>query len=584
MHLYALLTSVADIFISYSSKDHVQAKQLSELLTSAGLSVWIDRQGIDASTSWSAEIVHAIDNCKALVVLLSTSSVRSRNVSREVSLAFERNKVILPLDLEAVALTDDLAYHLAGIQRAQITNLDHVIEVLGKTGFRATPTLQPAARPVDARKSLMVLPFDDLSPTADNQWFADGLVTELIGSLLHIKQLRIADQQASKEFKSYKGQLTVYAREMGIRYFIQGSVRKFGEQIKVSSSLLDIDTGEHLWQDTLKGTMGDIFDIQEQVARKVVEGLDLILTKEEEKIIEEKPTLNSEAYEFYLKGADYYNRQTLPDLTRALDHYLEATRLDPTFADAHLNVVSTALFSYGAYAREDRLIDLARTHITLAETLEGETAAIYRSRSQLARILGNYDEALHLAQRAVELDPNLASAYDTLGFALEQLSRMEEAVEAWSRLVELKPNSRLTYLNYFLGLAEIGDTDRLKEIGRETCRQYERYLRLTPDDPQAQSEYANILLVLGDRAAALEQARKAEEQESIGGIALYNLGCFYIEIGEYTSAIRALKRAIEKGFAAFDHVCSIDTLRDIPEYQALVAEINARRAKEKTSA
>jgi len=114
---------VADIFISYSSKDREQALQLIELLSSAGLSVWIDQSGIDIATSWSKEIVQAIDACKAFVVLLSPNSIVSKNVVREVALAFEKNKKILPLDLEPVALSEDLQYHLAGIQRPPKTNL-----------------------------------------------------------------------------------------------------------------------------------------------------------------------------------------------------------------------------------------------------------------------------------------------------------------------------------------------------------------------------------------------------------------------------------------------------------------------------
>ena len=108
---------MADIFISYSSKDRQQAEQLTELLASAGLSVWIDKQGIDAATSWSGEISKAIEDCKALVLLLSLTSIASENVRKEVSLAAERKKKILPLDLEPVTLPHDFAYHLAGIQR-----------------------------------------------------------------------------------------------------------------------------------------------------------------------------------------------------------------------------------------------------------------------------------------------------------------------------------------------------------------------------------------------------------------------------------------------------------------------------------
>jgi TolB-like protein len=234
---------LADIFISYSSKDREQALQLIELLSSAGLSVWIDQSGIDIATSWSKEIVQAITGCKAFVVLLSPNSILSENVVKEVSLAAERKKKILPLDLEPVSLPDELAYHLAGIQRAPMTNIDAIIRALGKLGFEATqaPTLK-LVKETDSRKSLMILPFEDLSPTADNGWFADGLAAELISALSHVKSLRVSDQQATKDYKRYQGTLPNYAKEMSIRYFIQGSVRKFGDQIKITSSILDIET------------------------------------------------------------------------------------------------------------------------------------------------------------------------------------------------------------------------------------------------------------------------------------------------------------------------------------------------------
>src|ERR1041385_1848051 len=157
-----------DIFISYSSKDREQAQLLTELLASAGLSVWIDQAGIEAATSWSEEIVNALDGCKAFIVMLSPSSIESKNVVREVALAFEKNKKILPLDLEPVELPASLQYHLAGLQRTAMTNIDAIIRALGKLGLEATklPELK-IVKETDSRKSLMILPFEDLSPTGD---------------------------------------------------------------------------------------------------------------------------------------------------------------------------------------------------------------------------------------------------------------------------------------------------------------------------------------------------------------------------------------------------------------------------------
>ena len=308
---YLCSPTVADIFISYSSKDRQQALQLIELLSSAGLSVWIDQSGIDIATSWSKEIVQAINGCKAFIVLISPNSITSENVVKEVSLAAERKKKILPLDLEPVGLPDDLAYHLAGIQRAPMTNIDSIIRAIGKLGLEATqaPTLK-LVKEMDSRKSMMILPFEDMSPTGDNGWFADGLASELISALSNVKALHVADAQATKEFKKYSGQLTSYAREMNIRYFVQGDVRKFGDNIKITTRLLDIESGDHLWQDSMKGTMDDIFDIQEKVAEKVVEGLKVHLGSDEKQKLAERGTENTDAYELYLKSLEYFNRQT----------------------------------------------------------------------------------------------------------------------------------------------------------------------------------------------------------------------------------------------------------------------------------
>src|ERR1041385_2059839 len=198
-----------DIFISYSSKDREQAQLLTELLASAGLSVWIDQAGIGAATSWSEEIVNALDACKAFIVMLSPSSIEAKDVIREVSLAFEKNKKILPLDLEPVSLPASMQYHLAGLQRTSMTNIDAIIRALGKLGLEATsaPQAPKIVKESDGRKSLMILPFEDLSPTGDNGWFADGIASELISALSNVKSLRVADPQATKEFNAYNGQL-----------------------------------------------------------------------------------------------------------------------------------------------------------------------------------------------------------------------------------------------------------------------------------------------------------------------------------------------------------------------------------------
>ena len=578
---------MADIFISYSSKDRKHAEQLTELLASAGLSVWIDQSALEVSTSWSAEIVDAISSCSAFIVLLSPNSIESHNVIKEVSLASEKRKKILPLDLEPITLPRELEYQLAGIHRTSMTNIDSIIRALGKLGLEATqaPTLK-LVKETDSRKSLMILPFEDLSPTADNQWFADGIVSELINALSNVKVLRLMDAQTTKEFKNFKGHLTTYAKEMGIRYFVQGDVRKFGDQIKISSRLLDIETGDHLWQDSLKGTMDDIFDIQETVAKNVVEGLNVILTKDEEKKLEEKPTENAEAYELYLKGGEYYARHTRSDLERALGLFEESVRLDPGFADAHLKIANTSLEYYRLYFRDSHLLTRAGEHIEQATSLLGESASIYRVCSFLARTLGNYEESLELALRSVELDPEFAGGYDALGFGYKSLGRREEAATAWERQVQLRENDRNAHFNYLIALDQLGATSRLASAAVQALPIYERYLRLTPDDLDARVNYAGILGMAGEHERSLAEAHSLESTEGLDGVALYNLACLYLHEGDPASGIRALRKSVGRGFLNIETLRrdpDLAPLRGTPEFEELMNELEEKIEIEKKS-
>ncbi len=430
-----------DIFISYSRKDSEQAEQLAELLGSAGLSCWIDKEGIDIATSWSKEIVQAIDQCSAFVVLLSASSNESTNVHKEVSLAAEKKKKILPLDLEPVALSEDLQYHLAGIQRAPMTNIDAVIRALGRLGLEATstPSIKLVHEP-DGRKSLMILPFEDLSPTADNAWFADGLATELISALSYVKALRVTDQQTTKEFKKYTGHLTTYAKEMGIRYFIQGSVRKFGDQIKITSALLDIETGDHLWQDSMKGTMNDIFDIQEKVAEKVVEGLKIHLASDEKKKLAERGTQNAEAYELNMKANEYFQRQTREGFQLAVELCTEAIKLDPGYALAYQFKAYGLAAIYRAYDQTPALLDEAETLCKEALRIKPDLFAIYSPLSQIYMHRGQLAEAEETAREFIRKDPQNYSSHFTLGFFYGNIGQPAKAIAPYEESIRLKPD------------------------------------------------------------------------------------------------------------------------------------------------
>jgi TolB-like protein len=544
---------MADIFISYSSKDREQAEQLTELLGSAGLSVWIDKHGIEAATSWSSEIVDAIDSCRVFVVLLSAYSVASVNVVKEVSLAAEQKKKILPIDLEPIELPRDLRYHLAGIQRSPATNIDAIIRAIGKLGLEATKAPEiKLVKETDSRKSLMILPFEDLSPTRDNSWFADGIVSELIGVLSNVRSLRIADNQATREFKNYHGQLATYARTMNIRYFVQGDVRKFGDQIKISTRLLDIESGDYLWQDSLKGTMDDIFDIQETVAKNVAEGLKIILSSEEKEKIEDQPTENPDAYELYLKAKEFYVRHTRADLERSIALFEEAIRIDPEFAGAHLEVANVMLSYYRNYSREASLLERIREHIASAEAVVGESAKVHWIRGILLRSIGKYEESIKELDRAIELDPNDAESYNALSMTYGLLGDWNKGVALRKKYAELLVSDRNAYYSYILAMSHIGDTELIEKEAKKTQALYERYLLLNPEDLYARIQYVSVLCMAGEKERGLSEADTLEAQTGLDGFMLFNLACIYLHGGKHEHGVEVLERSVEKGYANLD--------------------------------
>src|ERR1035441_7230857 len=214
---------MAELFISYSKHNRPQALELARELRAEGFSVWIDQGGIEGAQNWSARIVEGINDCSTLLLLLSPQAVASKNVAREVHLAFEKGKHILPVVIEKVALPSSFEYSLAGLQRVYYHDRVGILQALQllRTGVAAIQLPQPDAPEVeDPFIRVAVLPFDDLSPLHDNQWFADGMMDELIGTLGHLDRVKVPPRSDVLHYREHHAKSREIARELGVRYLI----------------------------------------------------------------------------------------------------------------------------------------------------------------------------------------------------------------------------------------------------------------------------------------------------------------------------------------------------------------------------
>jgi adenylate cyclase len=572
-----------DIFISYSRKDSVHALELAEKLRASGMDVWIDQQGIEAATQWSKEIVSAIEECKAFILLLSESSLGSDNVVKEVSIASEAKRSIVPIEISRTELPRSFKYQLAGIQRAQLSDFDGIMRSLTKLGVTKNDSsiakgngVAKLSTPIDTRKSLIVLPFEDLSPAGeDNAWFADGLAGEMIDSLGHIKSLRILDRKTSSGLRGTKLRTVEIGKEFNTRYFIEGSVRKFGDQLKISASLLDIETGDYLWQESHKGKFENIFEIQEAVAQKVVDGLKLTLTKEEKSLVQEHGTENAEAYELYVKALEYFLRQTKEGTEHAIQLSTEAIKLDPSYANAYQMKANAIASLYRDFHPDPALLEEAMQLVQEALRMKPDLWEAYNPLSAIYLLQGNPEAAEEAAKEYIRNAPEKPGGHFALGYFYSNTGQPAKAIAPYEQAVKLKPEDLTSLINLVASCNATNEEAKRTYWAELAIPRYERHLKLHPDDEFASINRAFLLHFAGRDEDAREAARSLSNIRD--GVSLFNIAILQGTLKDYESALRTSRKAIEAGFRDIQHLNAflndeddIGKLKGTPEHEEVM--------------
>jgi TolB-like protein len=591
----------ADIFISYSRKDAELAFALAEKLRSSGATVWMDTLAIVAAQTWSAEIVNAIKECKALVVLLSPDSVASHNVTKEVALASEMRKTIVPIDVSECELNDAMIYALAGLHRISYHDEEALLRSLEKHGFGAgtdssdadfsgtdfSPSKRNERTKVRSTAlRIAVLPFDDLSPSKDNDWFADGMMDELITTLDSLDAVVVCPRTDVLYYKGKHPKLQEIVADLGVTNVIEGSVQKILEKIRINVTLTDARKNERIWSEKYHGTFDDVFELQDKTCFAITEALRISLTPEDEKKIERRPTDNTEAYELLLKATQYYDRQTRTDYERALQLYEVASKLDPLCTTAFTGIASASLELYRSYSHDPADLKKAEDVIAKMTAIEGETARSFRLVSNIESLRGNNEEALLYAQKSLERDPDYSPAYQALGLSLIALGRLAEAADARERCVQLAINNIHVHFGLLIALDQLGDKVRLETAALRAIPYFEKHLRVNPEDVNAQVQ---LTLVLYFAAKPEEAKQKADElvlSKTIDGNALYNLTCLYLKLSEPSRALATLRKSIDAGFTdikLFRTDPDLALLRETPEFDVLIGELEEKIENQKSS-
>ena len=585
-----------DVFVSYSRQDNDKVQELTGKLRAAGVRLWMDVRNIDGAAMWGEEIVNAVAKSKVLLLLVSKTAVASQNVLKEVLLASERKGHILPVDLEQTEIPGSLKYALAGIQHieffrgdpdAQLKAILRSLERLG-VGVGVVPAAPPSSAPaveprtpaaaaptaLDADRlirsgALAVLPFDNISPDPDADYFSDGLTEELIARLSLVSEIELVSRWASMQYKGSRKDIKAVGLELGARYIIGGSVRRAMDSVRITVQLVDVVTNRQIWGDTYKGKLDDIFEIQEQVAKQIVEALKLKLSFTEKLSLTKRQTVNVQAYDFYLRGQEYLYRLTKRSVEYAIQLFEKAIELDPRYAAAYAACSSAYGQMYQYFSRHEQYRDKAQEFSFKALMYDSNLPEAYAAMGLSYFIWGKLDEAAASGRKAIELDPDNFIAYWTLGRINFTTGKFAEALELFQKAIDIKPGFYAAHLDVKQAYDGLGRTAEAKVATEKALEIMPNYLLQNPDDARAKMLYAVTLAEVGRKEQAIAEGAAALELAPGDSLMLYNGACLYAQLGEKKRAISTLRDAIAAGVTNFQWMMNdpdLYGLHDDPEF------------------
>jgi non-specific serine/threonine protein kinase len=418
--------------------------------------------------------------------------------------------------------------------------------------------------------SIAVLPFADMSPDRDQAYFCEGIAEEILTALAPL--LRVASRTSAFQFKGMPLGSREIGRRLGVRHLLEGSVRKAGDRLRVTAELTDVEAGYCLWSERFDRDTKDVFAIQEEIARRIVEALRVTLSPSQSEALSRPGTADVEAYEYYLKGRLYFTQFSRRGVQFAREMFARAIERDPGYAPAHAGLADccTYLFMHvmGSEAMRDAAIEAGRRAVALAP----ELAQAHVSLGLALSLTRDHDAAVREFEAALALAPRLFEAHYFYARDAFMQGDLEKAVRLYERACEVRPEDYQAPLLLAQIHDDLGRHDQAEAARRAGLEVASRRLALSPDDVRALYMGANALVALGERERGLEWAQRALALDPEDAMLLYNMACIHAMADRRSDALDFVERSVAAGMnriAWLDHDSNLDSIRADPRFQAV---------------
>jgi adenylate cyclase len=575
---------MSDIFISYARPNETQARLAGDALRERGYGVWRDDE-LPAHRAYSEVIEERIKAAKAVLVLWSADAARSQWVRAEADAAREAGTLVqvsLDASLPPMPFNQIQCAELAGWSGNRDAPGWKKVEasIASLIGESHGGALADDAREPARRVAVCVLPFLNMSGDAEQEYFSDGISEDIITDLSKVSSLSVVARNTAFTYKGRAMHVKEVARELGVTHVLEGSVRKAGDRVRINAQLIDGQMGDHVWAERYDRDLTDIFAIQDEISKAIVAALQLKLLPKEKKAIEHRGTASPEAYNLYLLARQHWISGNKGDRRRddvVVRICKQATAIDPQYARAWaLMALAQTERRFWHGIEEENSLPAAEKAIEL----DPEIAEAYCVRARYLQVDGKIAEANAALATALKLDPDNWEVNKEVAFLTFRQGRIAHSVPYFEKATELMETDFHDPTMLITCYAAMKRQDDLLRVARIAAERAEKAIALDPGNGFALGSGAAALATIGDRTRAKEWAARAVLIDPDNISMRYNLACGLAYMGDVDGVNEMLLPYFEKVSITQLQHCTLDPdmdlMRENPRFQEMVGMAVAR--------